>query len=198
MKKINFTELMLLPDLELLKIFEDHDDYATPTLLFCYAEIKRRNIVLSDSLINDIKEVTDHLKIDSFDSEVIKAANNRGYDSYEEFYQNIMKPTLATTPQNEVPTSEISKGTIIEKIQGNQNEKRNTNKQSYYKVVPFPATNNVSNALQGIVNSESVNGWRYVNHQYSDKLKPGDKGCFGIGATADSTIHIGVVIFEKD
>lgn len=66
-----------------------------------------------------------------------------------------------------------------------------------YKVVPFNPSNNVPSSLQSIINSEAVNGWKYVNHQYSDKLKPGSAGCFGIGATSDSTIHIGFVVFEK-
>lgn len=66
-----------------------------------------------------------------------------------------------------------------------------------YKVVPFNPSNNVPSSLQRIINSEAVSGWKYVNHQYSDKLKHGNAGCFGIGATPDSTIHIGFVVFEK-
>lgn len=66
-----------------------------------------------------------------------------------------------------------------------------------YKVVPFNQSDNVPSSLQRIIDSEAVNGWEYVNHQYSDKLKPGSAGCFGIGATPDSTVHIGFIIFEK-
>lgn len=72
------------------------------------------------------------------------------------------------------------------------------NNQINYKVVPFSQSNNISGSLQGIIDSESVNGWRYLNHQYSDKLQPGSSGCFGIGATPDSTIHVGFVIFERN
>tara|TARA_R110002072_G_scaffold7503_2_gene40944 strand:+ start:738671 stop:738880 length:210 start_codon:yes stop_codon:yes gene_type:complete len=66
-----------------------------------------------------------------------------------------------------------------------------------YKVVPFNSSKNVSNQLQNIIDSESNNGFRYINHQYSDKLLPGSSGCFGIGATPDRTTHVGLVVFEK-
>jgi hypothetical protein len=73
-----------------------------------------------------------------------------------------------------------------------------SNYNNSYKVVPFNPSDNVSDSLQRIINSETSNGWKYVNHQYSDKLQPGSAGCFGIGATPDSTVHIGFVIFEKN
>lgn len=66
-----------------------------------------------------------------------------------------------------------------------------------YKVVPFNPSKNVSADLQRIINTETSGGYRYVNHQYSDKLEPGSAGCFGIGAQPASTIHIGFVIFEQ-
>ena len=49
MKKINLTELMVTPDSELLSIFSNHPEYSTPTLLYCYAEIKRRELALSET-----------------------------------------------------------------------------------------------------------------------------------------------------
>jgi hypothetical protein len=67
-----------------------------------------------------------------------------------------------------------------------------------FKVVPFRQTDNVPGDLQRIIDSESASGWKYVSHQYSDKLRPGTAGCFGIGATPDTTTHVGVVVFEKD
>ena len=75
---------------------------------------------------------------------------------------------------------------VISKISGN------------YKVVPFNQSNNISVSLQSIIDREAEYGWKYVNHQYSDKLKPGSAGCFGIGATPDATIHVGFVIFQKN
>ena len=66
-----------------------------------------------------------------------------------------------------------------------------------YKVVPFNPSDNPAASLQSIINAESANGYRYVSHQYSDKLKPGSVGCFGIGASPPVTIHIGFVVFEK-
>ena len=67
-----------------------------------------------------------------------------------------------------------------------------------YKVVPLQHTQDVPSLLQEIIDSASKNGWEYVNHQYSDKLYPGKEGCFGIGSTPDTTIHVGVVIFKKE
>ena len=84
-----------------------------------------------------------------------------------------------------------------EKIYENKKEQITFNTNNNYKVVPFNPSDNVPSSLQRIIDIEAVNGWKYVNHQYSDKLKPGSAGCFGIGATPDSTVHIGFVIFEK-
>lgn len=67
-----------------------------------------------------------------------------------------------------------------------------------YKVVPFNRNDNPSSQLQRIIDSEAVGGYKYINHEYSDKLKPGDVGCFGLGATPDTVIHVGFVIFEKE
>lgn len=77
------------------------------------------------------------------------------------------------------------------------NSQTTVNMNDNYKVVPFNPSDNVPSSLQRIIDIEAVNGWKYVNHQYSDKLKPGSVGCFGIGATPDSTVHIGFVVFEK-
>jgi len=66
-----------------------------------------------------------------------------------------------------------------------------------YKVVPFNQTDDVSGSLQEIIDREATGGYKYVNHEYSDKLRPGTAGCFGIGAQPDSTVHVGFVVFEK-
>jgi hypothetical protein len=66
-----------------------------------------------------------------------------------------------------------------------------------YKVVPFKQTNNVAGELLKIINAEEVGGYKYVNHQYSDKSNPGSNGCFGIGGQPPSTDHIGFVLFEN-
>jgi hypothetical protein len=67
-----------------------------------------------------------------------------------------------------------------------------------YKVVPFGQSDNVSGELQRIIDSEAVGGYKYISHQYSDKLKPGTAGCFGIGAQPAVTVHVGFVVFEKN
>ena len=67
-----------------------------------------------------------------------------------------------------------------------------------YKVVPFNLADDPVNALKKIIDAETSQGYRYVNHQYSDKLHPGTAGCFGIGAKPASTVHIGFVVFEKE
>lgn len=67
-----------------------------------------------------------------------------------------------------------------------------------YKVIPFNQVNNPTKELESIIQRESTDGFKYVSHQYSDKLKPGSAGCFGIGARADETTHVGFVVFEKE
>lgn len=67
-----------------------------------------------------------------------------------------------------------------------------------YKVISFPRSKTPSESLQTIINEHTVNGWRYTNHQYSDKLTPGKAGCFGIGAQPDFVAHVGMVVFEKE
>ena len=67
-----------------------------------------------------------------------------------------------------------------------------------YKVVPFNPTNNaVGQELQNIIDKETTNGYKYISHEYSDKLKPGSAGCFGIGASPDVVMHVGFVVFGK-
>ena len=66
-----------------------------------------------------------------------------------------------------------------------------------YKVVPFPQSKNINQELQNIIDSESLDGWKYVNHNYSHYLRPGKSGCFGLGARADEIWHVGNVVFEK-
>jgi len=71
-----------------------------------------------------------------------------------------------------------------------------------YKVVPFNSqkfdtSENVANELERIIEKEAVNGYKYINHEYSDKLQPGSSGCFGIGAKSDTVTHVGFVVFEK-
>lgn len=66
-----------------------------------------------------------------------------------------------------------------------------------FKVVPFSQSQNPATELENIIKTQEASGYRYVNHQYSDKLQPGSAGCFGIGATPASTIHVGFVVFEK-
>lgn len=66
-----------------------------------------------------------------------------------------------------------------------------------YKVVPFPQSKNINSSLQGIIDQESLDGWKYVSHKYQHYLKPGSAGCFGLGAKPDTIWHVGHVVFEK-
>ncbi|MBQ4819610.1 hypothetical protein [Aquimarina sp. MMG016] len=66
-----------------------------------------------------------------------------------------------------------------------------------FKVVHFERSKDVSAELQNIINAQHSYGWEYVNHQYSDKLIPGNQGCFGLGAKPDMVSHVGLVIFKK-
>ena len=67
-----------------------------------------------------------------------------------------------------------------------------------YKIVPFPPSNDPGSTLQQIISTETVNGYRYVSHQYCDKLTPGSSGCFGFGAKPPGTVHVGFVVFTKE
>lgn len=66
-----------------------------------------------------------------------------------------------------------------------------------YKVVPFNQSQNPSQELKTIIDREAVDGWEYVNHEYSHYLKPGSAGCFGFGAQPDMVLHTGMVVFGK-
>lgn len=67
-----------------------------------------------------------------------------------------------------------------------------------YRVVPIPASNDVSKKLQEIIDFETQDGWKYVNHNYHHYLRPGNPGCFGFNAKPDAILHVGLVVFEKD
>lgn len=64
-----------------------------------------------------------------------------------------------------------------------------------YKVIPLNPSNNVSVDLENIIETQSASGYKYVNHQYSEKVIPGKAGCFG--PKPATTVHVGFVIFEK-
>ncbi|MEP0264193.1 hypothetical protein [Dokdonia sp.] len=67
-----------------------------------------------------------------------------------------------------------------------------------YKVIQFDQSEDVPKALQAIINLEARDGYKYINHEYSDKLIPGSIGFFGIGFQPDINIHVGFVIFGKE
>ncbi len=104
-------------------------------------------------------------------------------------------------PKNTNYNKIVPKNTENTKIISNTKIKESINhlKQNNmaYKVVHFDHATNVAGSLQQIIDSEAVNGYKYVNHEYSDKLNPGKAGCFGFGAEPDTTIHVGFVVFEK-
>jgi hypothetical protein len=73
-------------DSELLDVIENQKDYTSPPILFCYAEVKRRGLVLQENLINSLKEFSIKYNIDSLDDEITKIATSYGVNSYDEFY----------------------------------------------------------------------------------------------------------------
>lgn len=163
----------------LTAIIDYWKDYHPNTVLQAYAELKRRNYSIPDRLTkrqNAFSAKYDHPDIDTY---LNKFLTENKYGSYEEY--------------SEQETGQIKK----EKTGGIEPSYISDETNKNYKVVPFNPSDNVPSSLQRIIDSETANGWKYVNHQYSDKLKPGSAGCFGIGATPDSTIHVGFVVFEK-
>ena len=185
MKKINFTELMSSPDSELVNIFENHTDYTTPTLLYCYAEIKRRNLVLSASLLKAIKEVTQNLNIDSLDNEVIKAVKSRGVDTYEELYHSIMNPQKKETSQIidatdlEQPKNSTVKNYLESTIKNTSQQYTTAKDREGNTLIPVAQSNKVvnvtltggiigllaaspQNSLNSIIKEENDMGWRVI------------------------------------
>ena len=56
MKKLRLAQTITLQDSELLEKIENYKEFSTPTFLHCYAEIKRRALVLSDNCLIAVKE----------------------------------------------------------------------------------------------------------------------------------------------
>jgi len=166
--------------LKLQKIINDKQSWDPEAVLAAESELNFREITIkriSESGLSDFtdKEVKILMSdIEKYPNKIIELINK----------ENAKRETVVV----------VEKKAQTDKTKFDSNIIKNNNN---YKVVPFNPSQNVSASLQSIINSEATNGWRYVNHQYSDKLQPGSSGCFGIGATKDSTIHVGFVIFEK-
>jgi hypothetical protein len=67
-----------------------------------------------------------------------------------------------------------------------------------YKVLNFPASNDPAKSLLTQINKEKANGYRYVSHQYCDKLAGGSAGCFGFNSSPPVPTHIGFIVFIKE
>lgn len=186
--------------LKLQKIISEKENWNPEAVLAAEKELSIRDQTIRSLSDRPLSEISDkEISVFMSDSELYP----------EKFIEQIINEK--SNRESVIAAKEKAQSDKIKLDLSNENKtkqkefhsnKRDTESQNYqmnsnYKVVPFGPSNNVPNSLQAIIDSEAVNGWRYVNHQYSDKLQPGSSGCFGIGATSDSTIHIGFVIFER-
>lgn len=108
-------------------------------------------------------------------------------------YLNLEKYFGSENSENEITNDQVTKEY---KITTNINY-INPDEIMNYKVVPFPKSKNIDQALQSIIDNESSQGWEYANHKYEHYLMPGTNGCFGLGAKPDTIWHVGHVVFKK-
>lgn len=108
-------------------------------------------------------------------------------------YLNLEKYFGSENSENEITNDQVTKEY---KITTNINY-INPDEIMNYKVVPFPKSKNIDQALQSIIDHESSQGWEYANHKYEHYLMPGTNGCFGLGAKPDTIWHVGHVVFKK-
>ena len=190
--------------LKLQNITGDRENWNPEAVLAAERELSIRDQTIRSILEKNLSEIADKeillLLSDSekyseqFIEQIINEKSNRDAIIAAKEKAQSDKIKLDSINENKTKQKEFHSHKNDTESQYNQKINQMNNK---YKVVPFSPSNNIPSSLQGIIDSEAVNGWRYVNHQYSDKLQPGSSGCFGIGATSDSTIHVGFVIFER-
>lgn len=73
-----------------------------------------------------------------------------------------------------------------------------------YRVVPFTArltqkdtTAEVAKQLESLILQNASEGWEYVGLESVETIIYGNKGCFGMGATPDTTAYFKMVVFKR-
>jgi hypothetical protein len=75
-----------------------------------------------------------------------------------------------------------------------------------YKVIPFTGSleqnktqgKHVAEQLETIIQQQNAEGWDYVRLESVQSWVAGDKGCFGLGATAGHSTSKQVLVFKKE
>jgi hypothetical protein len=77
-----------------------------------------------------------------------------------------------------------------------------------YIVLPFLAhtiegrgAESAANQLQNLINEQAAQGWKFISLENAETIviTPANSGCFGIGATAESSriTRFDMAVFEK-
>ena len=78
-----------------------------------------------------------------------------------------------------------------------------------YKVIPFTASvsshqiasagsSAIASQIETLINAETSDGvWEYVGVNQLQTIKAGSSGCFGFGATPETTVTTEFVVFRK-
>jgi len=153
MKNLKITQTIVLQDTELLEIIEKHTEFSISALLYCYAEIKRRELVLSENLLKALKEISTSYKIDNWDEEVTKVAKSHGDNSYSELYENLMEVSNKQKEQttNAVPLQETLQPHLKASNSGNSNQSANTTVNSSLKKTNKVVNVSLSGGIIGLL-----------------------------------------------
>lgn len=111
MKEFNIIQIINLSDVELIVIIENHNDYSIPSIIYSYAEITRRNLVINEIMQKNVNEFANkYLKNDDADinKTISRWCKKEEAESYNELY-------LFLTGKKERPINlEILSDSIIE------------------------------------------------------------------------------------
>ena len=104
MKKFEMSQCIRMADIELLNILENCNDFPVPSIIFIYAEYKRRKLEGSDILNKNLEVfVNKNLQSDNCDINISiqKWCKKEGANSYDDLYlykTNLPKPEPIEKP----------------------------------------------------------------------------------------------------
>jgi hypothetical protein len=86
MNKLRFPELILLPDNQIISGIDGIPKHDKATILLTYAELKRRDINLSEEVLRNLEEFKTSNSITDIDESIRKVALSRGFSNYQTLY----------------------------------------------------------------------------------------------------------------
>ncbi len=116
MKRYDITQVIEMADAELIQIIDNYVDYTIPSVIFSYAEYKRRNLIGNDITLNNIEKfVNVNLMHDFFDINISveKWCKKEGTDSYDELYLILTGKKDRPSNKNPLTTPKIEISNII-------------------------------------------------------------------------------------